>query len=116
MKWNIEMTIFSILFLIFIAAAFVYIKRVETDVKQRIRAKNGKSEYYIGSLIEQTKALQLAKFSLVGIALLILSLALIKQIIITVIIFFMTFLILGLSTKRFNLAKQLSRIDASRKI
>lgn len=106
------MTIFSIIVLIGIIAALVFIQRENQHVKNRLSLSENKSDLFKGSLIEQIKALQLAKYALVAVALVILSLALIKQIIITVVLFGIAFLLLSISTQRFSRAKQLSRADA----
>lgn len=105
------MTIFSIIVLIAIAGGLVFIQRVDSEVKNRLSHSQNQSELFKGSLVQQIKALQLAKYGLVAMGLVILSLALIKQIIITVVIIGIAFLLLSLSTKRFNIAKQLSRAD-----
>lgn len=106
------MTIFSIIVLIGIVALFLYIQRVHQDVKNQISHSENKSDLFKGSLFEQIKALELAKYALVAFALVILSLALVKQFIITVVLFGIAFLLLSISTQRFSRAKQLSIADA----
>lgn len=105
------MTVFSFFVLIGIIIAFIYINRLDRDMTYQLHHSENKSDIFKDSLIEQKKGLKLSKYSLVGGALVILSLSLIKQILITVIILIITVLLINLSIKRMNYAKLLSRAD-----
>lgn len=105
------MTMFSIIFLIALAAALIYFNHVENKLKLLIESSPHKSDLFKRSLLEQIKGFKMAKYGVITIAVVVISLALIKQILITAFILVLAGILLSISSKRFNTARQLSRLN-----